>query len=274
MQTGKILFLDLDGTLLTDDKKISDGNRQAIKKVLDQGNYVVVVTGRHVESGRIVAKELGLTMPGCYMIAFNGSVIYDCSADRILYERTIPIQYVYQLFEKAKDAGIYIQTYNKTDILTEKHTRELDFYTKRTRMSYKVIPDVTTSLEEEPYKVLLVSLDGRKVLEDFQEANADWTEGKMNSFLSCNEYLEYCPLAVDKGNAIRYLCSFLNIPIENTIAIGDERNDITMIQKASIGVAVANAVDEAKEVADYVTEKDNNHDAVAEAIEKFMLNTV
>lgn len=270
MQQGKILFLDLDGTLLTDDKKISEGNRNAIKNALDHGNYVIAVTGRHVESGRSVVKELGLTMSGCYMLAFNGSVFYDCSADRILKEQTIPVQHVYRLFEKAKDAGIYIQTYNRTEILTEKHTRELDLYTKRTKMKYKVFPDMSQALDEEPHKVLLISLEGRQVLENFQYENAEWTEEILSSFLSCNEYLEYCPKGVDKGFAIEYLCRFLNIPMENTIAVGDELNDLTMIEKAHVGVAVANAVEQVKSVADYVTQNDNNHDAVAEVIEKFV----
>ena len=69
---------------------------------------MVVATGRPVETGRMVVKDLGLTIPGCYMIAFNGAVLYDCSADRILYEKTIPVQYVYQLFDKAHRAGLYI----------------------------------------------------------------------------------------------------------------------------------------------------------------------
>lgn len=76
---------------------------------------------------------------------------------------------------------------------------------------------------------------------------------------------------MDKGVAIRYLCNFLDISTDNTIAVGDEQNDITMIQNANIGVVVANAVEEAKRVADYITEHDNNHDAIAEVIEKFIL---
>ena len=75
---------------------------------------------------------------------------------------------------------------------------------------------------------------------------------------------------MNKGSAILRLCSLLDIPIEHTIAVGDEWNDISMIQAAHIGVAVKNAVEAVKEAADYVTERDNNHDAVAEVIEKFM----
>lgn len=270
MQEGRIIFMDLDATLLSDDKTVSMANRQAIRKALDHGNYIVVATGRPVESGRMVVKELGLTMPGCYMIAFNGSVLYDCSADRVLYDRTIPVQYVFQLFEKARQEGIYIQTYNETEVLAEKHTKELDYYTKRTKMRYKLQSNVAKVLDDEPHKVILIHLESRKVLEDFQEKNKSWTKDCLSSFFSCDQYLEYCPIGVSKGSAIRHLCEFLNISVKNTIAVGDETNDISMLQQAHIGVAVANAVQEAKDAADYVTVNDNNHDAIAEVIEKFV----
>ena len=102
---NKILFVDLDATLLSDDKSISERNKEAIQKMLSEGHYLALATGRPVESARAVAMELGLTMPGCYMIAFNGAVLYDCSADRVLLRRSIPIEVVQELFERAKKAA-------------------------------------------------------------------------------------------------------------------------------------------------------------------------
>ncbi|MEG0963241.1 MAG: HAD-IIB family hydrolase, partial [Lachnospiraceae bacterium] len=92
-----------------------------------------------------------------------------------------------------------------------------------------------------------------------------------NCFFSCNEYLEYCPKDVDKGSGVKYIAEFLNVPMENTIAAGDERNDIPMIKAAGIGVAVSNAHKDVIAFADYVTENDNNHGAIAEIIKKFIL---
>ena len=86
----KILFVDLDATLLSDDKSVSQRNREAIKRMLKEGHYIALATGRSVESGRGVARELDLVVPGCYMIAFNGAVLYDCAADRILMQHSIP----------------------------------------------------------------------------------------------------------------------------------------------------------------------------------------
>lgn len=268
---NKILFVDLDATLLRDDKTISDRNREAIQRMLAEGHYIVLATGRPVESGRIVARELGLTAPGCYMIAFNGAVLYDCAADRVLMRRSLPIDVVQEIFDRAKKAGLYAQTYSNTDIIATRHTKELDYYKDRTKLSYKLSENVLDILEEEPQKVLLIALERKERLIRFQKANASWEKGKCNSFFSCAEYLEYCPIDTSKGTGMEYLTKMLGIPMESTIAVGDEENDIPMIRAAHIGVAMKNGIQEVKDAADYVTENDNNHDAIAEVIEKFVL---
>ena len=118
----KILCVDLDATLLCDDKSITQKNREAIHRMLEAGHYIALATGRPVETAREVARELGLNTPGCYMIAFNGAVLYDCAADRVLLKRSLPIEIVQELFDKAKRADLYVQTYNSTDLITTKHT--------------------------------------------------------------------------------------------------------------------------------------------------------
>lgn len=270
MQQGKVLFMDLDDTLLSEDKSVSPKNRAAIERALARGNSVVVTTGRPVKSGRKVVNELGLDGPGCYMIAFNGSVLYDCAAGQILQGKTVRLSYVKKLFEAAAKAGIYAQTYDREDVLAKQYTKELAFYIKQTKMTYRLLPDLADALEEEPYKVLLICLEGRERLEEFQRRNLFWSEGRLNSFFSNSAYLEYCPPGVDKGAAVLSFCKFFGIPLERTIAVGDEWNDVSMIRTAHVGVAVKNAVKAAKEAADYVTERDHNHDAVAEVIEKFL----
>lgn len=267
----KILFVDLDATLLCDDKSVSEGNRKAIRKMLEAGHYIALATGRPVESGRAVARELGLTIPGCYMVAFNGAVLYDCAADRVLLKRSIPIDVVQEIFERAKKAGLYVQTYNNTDVITTKHTKELDYYIECSHISYKLADSVLDVLEEEPQKVLLIALERKERLVKFQKNNMKWEKGKCNSFFSSKEYLEYCPYGTSKATGVEELARVLNMPMDSTIAVGDEQNDISMIQAAHLGIAMKNGTDEVKAVADYVTERDNNHDAIAEIIEKFVL---
>lgn len=267
----KILFIDLDATLLSDDKTVSEGNRKAIRKMLEAGHYIALATGRPVESGRAVARELGLTLPGCYMVAFNGAVLYDCAADRVLFQRSIPIEVVHEIFERAKKAGLYVQTYNNTDVLTIKHSKELDYYIERSHITYKLADNILDILEEEPQKVMLIALENKERLVKFRNNNEKWEKGKCNSVFSCKEYLEYCPCGTSKASGVVELARILNMPMDSTIAVGDEQNDIRMIQTAHVGIAMKNGIEELKAVADYVTENDNNHDAIAEIIEKFVL---
>lgn len=268
---NKILAVDLDATLLCDDKTVSEGNLQALHRMLDAGHYIVFATGRPVESGRVIARKLGLRVPGFYLMAYNGAIIYDCAADCVLLKKSVPIDIVQDIFERAEKAGIYVQTYTNADIVTTKHTKELDYYRDRTHLSYKLARNVLDVLEEEPQKVLLIDLENKERLRKFRRDNFHWEQGKCTSIFSCDQYLEYCPMDTSKGSALEYLRTILNMPEDSTIAVGDEQNDVSMIQTAHIGIAMKNGVPEAKEAADYITENDNNHNAIAEIIDKFIL---
>lgn len=271
---SKILFSDIDDTLLNKDKSISEMNRKAILKMLEQGHYFVAVTGKPIEIGRKVIKDLELTMPGCYMVAFSGAVIYDCAVDRVLSESTLPMDVVREILEEADKEGIHVQTYQKNYILTREHNEELDFYLEGAQMPYKLVPDIFGCLEKEPNKVTAISVDGSAPLQELKK-NFEIKHPKMkesyNCFFSSDEYLEFCPKGIDKEIGVKYLSKFLNIPLEDTVAIGDERNDISMIRAAKVGVAVENAILELKKAADYVTKNDYEHGAVAEVIERFIL---
>ena len=133
------------------------------------------------------------------------------------------------------------------------------------------VEDQLDLLEEEPQKVLMIDLKNTGRLARFREKNLEWEKGKCTSFFSCREYLEYCPLDTSKGTGVSCLTKMLNLPLDCTVAVGDEENDIAMLNAAHIGVAVKNATPEVKAAADYVTEHDNNHNAIAEVIERFIL---
>lgn len=268
----KILFIDLDGTLLKDDKTISEKNREAVRRVVETGNYLVIATGRAIESGRKIAMDLGIAKTGCYIVSYNGSVIYDCAADHILEQKRLPVEDTEYLISEAQKAGIYIQAYSNSQVLSVAYTKELDFYTKENGSSYRIEPDVWSLIDSEPPKLLLISLEDKSVLEKFQNDHREWEKGRCISFFSCDRYLEYCPQGATKAHGIEFLTKFLNIQKENTVAVGDQENDIPMIRSAYIGCAMKNAPDQVKEQADYVTEHTNNEDGVAEVIEKFILN--
>lgn len=265
----KMFFIDLDGTLMSDDKTISAENREALRQAVDDGNYIALATGRAISNARKIAKELALTRPGCYLIAYNGATIYDCAADCVLSNKKLPIEYAEYLYNEAQTAGIYIQTYSDTQVLAQARTKELTYYIEKNNMPYRIEKDMWSMLNEEPPKMLLIDLDNKERLEEFRQEHLEWESGKCVSFFSCPEYLEYCPVGATKGYGVQFFRQFLNIPYENTVAIGDQENDIPMIQAAYIGVAMKNADQKTKDCADYISENDNNHSGVAEIIQRF-----
>lgn len=267
----KILFTDLDGTLLNDQKQISAGNLAAIHMALENGHKIVISTGRALASAKKQAETLGLIMPGCYIIAFNGACIYDIHEKKIIFSETIPLDYVYHLFEEAHKLNIHIQTYDDTQVLTESENDDLFRYCHNTGMEYKVISSVRSELIFSPYKVLVIDYQHHEPLVQFQEQIRNWAEGKIDFYFSCNELLEIVAPDISKGNAIIRLCEQLQIPLEATISAGDADNDISMLQTTHTSVVMKNADPHMHAYATYITEQDNNHDGVAEAIYKFML---
>lgn len=273
MSEKKILFTDLDGTLLSDDGTVSQENKTAMQQALKQGHRIALATGRPLCSARKAVKELGVASSISYILAFQGSVLYDCAADRVLYGFTIPLPFVDRLFDAAKGAGIYIQTYDQSHVLTRSAAKELAYYTRKTGMAYRLLPPegpVSDAVKEAPNKALLIDLAGGQALEQFQKEQEHWTKDGMHAFFSCREYLEYCPIGADKGAALHKLCALLDVPVSQTVAVGDERNDVSMLKAAQIGAAVQNASPAAKRAADYVTERNHNQGAVAEVIKAFL----
>ncbi len=268
----KIIFLDLDGTLLNDRKDITPGNRAAIDRALAAGHKVVITTGRPLVSAVQQAERLSLTDPGCYLIAYNGGILYDMGRRETLFQETVPLELVRQVFAEANRRGIHIQTYNDRDVLVEPRCDNyvVRRYCRIIHMEYQVIPSVE-AVTEEPVKMLLIDLEHRAPLEAFRDWVIDWSDGALDSFFSSPYYLEIVRKGLNKGNAIRQMCGLLGIPIENSVAVGDADNDLPMLKAAQVGVAMANATAEVKAVGDYVTQRDNNHDGVAEVIQRFLL---
>lgn len=267
----KIFFTDLDGTLLNDQKEITPGNQRAIDQALREGHKIVITTGRPLTSALIQAERLGLMRKDCYVIAFNGGEIYDCCSGEIIYRKTIPLPLVEKLFEMAHGLGIYIQTFSDTEVYAQEDRPELREYAARTLQDFRIVPSVSEALEKEPCKLLAIENESRELLERFRLRILLTYEGVLDCYFSNNAYLEIVPDQVSKGRAVRWLCSYLSIPLEKSVSAGDAPNDIDMIEAAHVGVAMRNAYPGVAAHADYVTSEDNNHDGAAEIIRRFLL---
>lgn len=272
----RMLFLDLDGTLLNDAKEITRGNREALNLALERGHGVIITTGRPLKSALDQAHKLGLDRPGCYVVAYNGAVIYDWAREKQIFCRALPYDVVNRTVAKANEMGLHVQTYDTWKVLVEKRCDDAAVrrYCSLIGMEFAVIDDVRTDLKEEPVKCLVINYEEKTDLLKIQA----WIRGNMaeevDCFFSCEQYLEVVPKNINKGEAVKMLCQILDIRIENTVAAGDAANDLAMIETAGIGVAMANGTDEVKAVANYITVRDNNHDGIAEVVEKFFSEAV
>ncbi len=269
----KILFLDLDGTLLNDRSEVSPGNRRAMEQALRAGHRIVVTSGRPTKSSLLLARRLGLAGPGCYVISCNGGIITDCGSGRELVHHTLPLEDLYRIFDEANRRGVYIQTYDHDDVVIEEHSGEAIArrYCALSGLEYRVMGAVRTGLTEAPAKALMIRFEDRGPLEAMQQWVLRHMSNRIDCFFSSVAYLEVVPAGICKGRALEELCRRLNLPLEDSIAVGDEANDISMIRTAGTGIAMRNARPEVKAAADCITRLDNNHDAIAEVIGTFML---
>lgn len=273
----KILFTDLDGTLLTDEKKISEKTRAAILEMLAKGHHFVLASGRPVKSILDVLDSLALkkeakNSPGrIYATSYNGAVLYDCISDTVLEKHDIPMLTAQKVFDLAMAKGIHIQTYSDTHVVSCAADNEIAYYTKTVKLPYLVETKLDQVLSHAPFKLIAIALEDTVRLE---ELRAEIEASEMGQEITCAfshpQYLEIYSRKAGKGNALQNLCKALHVHVKNSVAVGDEENDLSMIEAAQIGVCMSNGSPAVKEHADYVTQNDNNHDGIAEVIEKYM----
>lgn len=265
-----LFFTDMDDTLLNKKKEVTPENAAAISRALAAGHKIIVNSGRPLASLIPMLDPLGLTRKGCYCIGFNGGQIYDCYEKKVIYRSGIAVEDVKEIFRRADAFGLYVQTYSDTHLLVREYTEDTAYYERTTGIRVQVIPNLMDTEFEPPGKVLVIDRQNREKMDRYRAAIADWIPGRCSVFYSNPIYLEHVPEHVSKGDAIHRLCSLLDIPLAHTVAIGDEENDLPMIEAAGIGVAMANAIQAARDAADYVTVKDCENSGVAEAIERFL----
>lgn len=269
----KALFLDLDGTFLDDGKNIPQENRDALKLMLDAGHKAIITTGRPLPSAVKQAVKLGLTGSGCYLIAYNGGVLYDTGNETVIFEKTLPLDCVYEINREARRRNMHIQAYDRESVLVEPVCDNdiVRYYCGRIEMPFRVIESMN-NLQEEPAKLLLIDRQDKQKLENMRVWIRERYDSIIDTFFSCDEFVEVVGKHLNKGSGLIRMAEMLGIPVSNTIAVGDAENDLSMIEAAGTGCCMCNGSDEVKQIADYITVLDNNQGGVAEVIRRFILN--
>lgn len=262
----KMLFLDLDDTLLSSDLSVSEENLDAIRRASEIGVKVVICTGRGIFSVKHIAEQFKIEWDKCFIICLNGGAIYEGYPPLLIKERLFDNKSASLIYETAKRYGVDAQIYRDDKLILEKISERVKLYIERLNTDYMLVESVA-SYEGKIAKILLNGPN--EVLLKIQRELLRRLKG-FNIFFSNPNYLEFTHIGTTKGEAMAELAEKLGVSLSQTIAMGDSFNDISMIKSAGLGVAVRNAVDPIKAEADYITKNTHDENAVAEVIERYI----
>ena len=235
----KLLVLDVDGTLLNDAKEISKRTLAALLKVQQMGVRIVLASGRPTYGLMPLAKSLELGNYGGYILSYNGCQIINAQNGEILFERRINPEMLPYLEKKARKNNFALFTYHDDTIITD--TPENEHIQNEARLNnLKVIKEeeFSVAIDFAPCKCMLVS-DDEEALVSLEGHWKRRLNGALDVFRSEPYFLEVVPCAIDKANTLGALLEELDVKREEVIAIGDGVCDVTMIQLAGLGVALA-----------------------------------
>jgi Cof subfamily protein (haloacid dehalogenase superfamily) len=262
----KLLVTDLDSTLLTTQRTLSQRIQHAFEQAKQRGKYITFATGRNYVSSLPMIQML---RPNAPLILYNGSRIEENCTRNIVYAKNLPREKAFKAFELNTRYGIHISMYLDDEIYVETLTPEtLEFMAKEQIVCHPVADLATFLGERDPIKLLLIGEPEKLTPYALEYSAIAHDTQLMRSELN---YLEILASGVSKGNALAYLASYLGISVSEIIAIGDNPNDIEMIREAGLGVAVLNAHPDVKQVADLITDS-NDNDGVAKIIEEYLLS--
>lgn len=281
----RIIALDLDGTLLDSEKRLSEVNRAALARAAEKGVLIVPTTGRFFGMMPPAVRDLPFVR---YAITINGAQVYDRETDTAIVRDEIPLEMALQVMEALDRYDVIYDCYRQNwgwmtaalqdkaaDYATNEH------YLKMVREFRKPVPELKAHLREtaadgDVQKIMLFAPNSQvsglpsQVLDPIRaELAAKFPEIKVTASTWNN--LELNIKTAHKGNALKRFAEHLGLALENCMAFGDGMNDFTMVEAAGLGIAMANAEPEVKRVAKYVT-LSNDEDGVAKGIGKWIFS--
>jgi len=261
----RLVVIDLDGTARSRRFGITPGVRDAIATARARDIRICVATGRMWRSAEPWIRALGVDPPA---ILYNGGQVFDFDRGRTLYERRLPGTAARAALELIRrDPEVQPHLYVDDRVLVERAHSLTDAYARDDGLTAEVVPSFEPFLAGDPYKVLIIGPEDR--IRGLQHS-VRGAGLPVHAVQSEPVYLEILPPGVSKGEALRAMCATLVVPLEQTIAIGDNWNDLEMIEAAGLGVAMGHAPEGVRAKADYVCGT-ADEEGVREVIERFVL---
>ncbi len=273
----RILALDLDGTALNDSGQISPQDARALQEAAARGMHVVFASGRMTASVQCYPDSLGIDGP---LISYNGARARASRAqgEAVLLEIPLPARYADELIDYARAEHLHLNYYLEEVLYAVDDPtlrRFADLYNAGTGSPYCFLPDLERFKGRNPTKIILLAdptdpnhPDPRHRDELYAVWKAKWGE-EVNVVPTNPEYLEFMNPGATKGVALEAIARHLGIAQEQVIAMGDARNDTSMVEWAGLGVAVANAHPEVKSAAKYICQATNNDSPISEVLTRF-----
>ncbi len=261
----RLIATDMDGTLLDENSTITPATCEAVKKAMDKGVKFILCTGRPVRGVKEYVDQLGLDCP---VITYNGAVVVHSTTGEIIFSQNMDTAEARKVYETALAKGTWFIVWSQNRLYTNRFGPETDFYQNITSSQASLIEDFDSLLARGITKMLWgaepETLDCW--IEELKTAGfCETTFTKSRRY-----YLEFFSNRTSKAVAMEKLGEYYGIKREEMVALGDQTNDLPMLEYAGLGIAMGNAVEAVKAVADCITAP-NTEDGVAKAIEKFIL---
>ncbi len=267
----KLIALDLDDTLLNDERKITDGTVAALQECAERGIYVVLCSGRAEDAILPFVRRLEIAgkEAGRFLIAINGCSIFDMHKRQQIFCRKVEADILIRTNEIAEAQGLRSEVYTPDTIYYREETQWTKLDVDLCGLKGAAVENYEEFLKK-GFTKMLVPGDPAQLLDLQRELRAEFGDRAV-IFTSKPYFLEILPPDCGKGEAVSWLANELGISMENVMGFGDSMNDESLIRMAGHGVAMSNGLEAIKSISDHVTDYDNNHDGVGEFVKKYVL---
>lgn len=272
--TVKAILLDIDGTLTDDHKKITEDTKRALMIAQQYGIRLVIASGRPSRGIFPYGDQLDMREHHGIFVCYNGARVVDCETGKVLLDITIPVDLSKAVLEHMKKFdvkpiithGSHMVVEDVYNCMVKDGDRTFNVIEYESRMNgYRLMEtEDLAAYTDFPVNKILTAGDSDYLQEHYKEMSAPFV-GKLSMMFTSDFYYEFTAPGVDKGTALSKVMAQLNIRPEECIAFGDSENDIPMLEYAGIGVAMGNAQQKVKDIADEITD-DNNHDGIAKSL--------
>ena len=266
----RLIALDLDDTLLNDNREITDLNVSVLRECASRGIYVVLCSGRAEEAILPYVRRLEIAgmQSGRFLIAINGCSIFDLHKRQQIFCRKVEPEILIKTNEIAEQRGLRTEVYTPDTIFYREETEWTKLDVELCGLKGHIVEDYEGFLKN-GFTKMLVPGKPEELLALQEDLKAIFQD-KAVIFTSKPYFLEILPPACGKGEAVSWLTKELGLGMQQVMGFGDSMNDESLIRMAGYGVAMCNGLSEIKNIARFVTEQDNNHDGIGHFLMKYL----